>query len=297
MSRIDKWINNNCKSLENKNVVILGATGSIGKETAKILSFLSANIYIAIRNKNKGDKLIEELKLIYPNNNYFLLLVDLSSKKSTSEFIKLLKDIKIDYFISCAGIYHLEKRLVNNLEIHFATNYYNQISIIESIKEDIKNNNAKIIVLGSISHRFSEIDFSDIMSIKTNSKTKLYGRSKRLFIIHLLSLIRKGYPISIVHPGVCPTTLFASEKGGFSKAFNKTIFPLMKLIFISPKKASLNIMYAIFNNIEYSYQVGPRGILHIWGFPKKYKFNKKVLSLDRQEKVISVFKTLGEKYE
>lgn len=217
MKNYYNWINKNSKSLKNKNVIVLGATGSIGIETCKYLSYLNANIYIAVRNKDKGNKLINELKEEYPDNNYYLLIVDLSSSNSVNNFINEIKRIDIDYFISCAGIYHLNKKILDdNLEIHFATNYFNQIRIVESISDLVLKRNGKIIVLGSISYRFNKVDFSDIMSLNTSNKTKVYARSKRLLVIHLLKLIKKGSPIIIAHPGVCPTTLFASEKGGFN---------------------------------------------------------------------------------
>lgn len=290
MKNYYNWINKNSKSLKNKNVIVLGATGSIGIETCKYLSYLNANIYIAIRNKDKGNKLINELKIEYPDNNYYLLIVDLSSSNSVNDFINVIKSINIDYFISCAGIYHLNKKILDdNLEIHFATNYFNQIRIVESISDLVLKRNGKIIVLGSISYRFNNIDLSDIMSLNTSNKTKVYARSKRLLIIHLLKLIKDGAPIIIAHPGVCPTTLFASEKGGFSKLFNKTIFPIMKLIFISPKKAALNVIYAVFNDIDYGYQIGPRGLFHVWGYPKKHRFNKKVLDDELQTKIITEY--------
>ena len=57
-----KWVNKNIDSLENKNIVITGATGSIGIYTTKYLAYLKANIIIAVRNFKKGNKLIEEIK-------------------------------------------------------------------------------------------------------------------------------------------------------------------------------------------------------------------------------------------
>ena len=54
-----KWVNKNINSLENKNIVVTGATGSIGIYTVKYLAYLKANIIIAVRNEKKGNALIQ----------------------------------------------------------------------------------------------------------------------------------------------------------------------------------------------------------------------------------------------
>ena len=294
MKNYTKWIDKHCSSLKDKNIFVLGATGSLGEETCSYLSYLNGNVYIVVRSENKGLKLIQELKNKYPSNNYYLKLLDLSSIDSVYSFVEDIKNIHIDYFISCAGVYHLERvRTKDNMEIHFATNYYNQVKLIELLKDKIKEDKGKIIVLGSISYRFGKIDFSDIEALKVKNQTVMYGKTKRLFIIHLLSLIRKGYPITIVHPGVSATGLFSPKKGKFSAFFGKLIFPLMKVIFMHPKKSALNLMYALNHEVEYSYQVGPRGLFRIWGYPIKYKFHKSVLKIDTQEKLVSIYNSLN----
>ena len=66
----------------------------------------------------------------------------------------------------------------------------------------------------------------------------------------------------------------------------------MKIIFMSPKKSALNIMLALEKDIPYSYQVGPRGLLRIWGYPCIYKFHKSVLKEELQNKVIESYENI-----
>lgn len=291
-TRYKKWIDKNCSSLNGKTIVVLGASGSIGKEIVDIISSLSANVILAIRSLSKGENLLKEMKEKYPSINYKILLVDMASRESIDAFVEELKKIDIDYFISCAGVYHLPKKILNDgLEIHFATNYFNHIYLIENIEDRFKNDNKKIIIMESISHRFYKIDFSDLMSLKTKNKTKVYARSKRLLVFHTLNKIRNGSPIVLTHPGISATTLFSSEKGGFSKLFNKLIFPIMKIIFMHPRKAALSVIYSLYNDVNYGKQVGPRGLFHIWGYPKIYKFSKNLLNKSKQEKILKLYKS------
>ena len=66
-----KWVNKNIDRLDNKTVVITGATGSIGMATTKYLAHLNANIIIAVRNSKKGNELILDIKKALPFGNAF----------------------------------------------------------------------------------------------------------------------------------------------------------------------------------------------------------------------------------
>ena len=117
----------------------------------------------------------------------------------------------------------------------------------------------------------------------------MYGRSKRLLNYHLLYLKEQGYDIRITHPGVSATSLFASEKGGFGKLFNAIIVPLMKIIFHSPDKSSLTVLYGLNDEVEYGKEIGPGGLFAVWGYPKVLKLSKKMQDKERQEKVVELY--------
>ncbi len=289
MSRYYKFVDNNIPSLEGKNVMIIGATGSLGGSLCDYLLRLKANLLITMRNKVKGEKLVARLKEKYPDSNISLFDLDLASISSCKSFIENSLKLDIDYLVLSAAVYHLKRTMVeNDFEIHFLTNYVNQLRIVEALKDNIKNRNGKIIMVGSISYRFSKENFDDIMSLKVINKTKVYARSKRLAMIHCSYLKSTGYPLVLAHPGVSPTGLF--NAGGFGKLFNILIVPIMKLIFMSPKKAALSILYAFGKDVKEGYQIGPRGLFHVWGYPTVYKLHKSVLDRSKQEDVVDMFK-------
>ena len=64
---IEKWINNNCKSLKNKVVAVSGATGGIGKILCFYLAKLEAHIVLLCRDKQKAEKLAFDIKQQYKN--------------------------------------------------------------------------------------------------------------------------------------------------------------------------------------------------------------------------------------
>ena len=280
-----KWVNKNIDRLDNKTVVITGATGSIGLATTKYLAHLNANIIIAVRNSKKGNQLIEDIKKYHPSVNISMMIVDFSSIESVDNFINELKNVKMDYYITTAGVYHLPETITKDgLEIHYETNYFNQIRVIESLSKDLP-----ILVVSSISHKKCKVNFENHMSLGVKNRTKVYGRSKRLLNYHLLYLKGQGYDIRITHPGVSATSLFNSDKGGFGKLFNALIVPLMKIIFHSPDKSSLTVLYGLNDEVEYGKEIGPKGLFAVWGYPKLWKLSKKLLNKEKQEKVVELY--------
>ena len=151
------------------------------------------------------------------------------------------------------------------------------------------NKELPILVVSSISHKKCRVDFNNHMSLGVKNRTKVYGRSKRLLNYHLLYLKEQGYDIRITHPGVSATSLFASEKGGFGKLFNAVIVPLMKIIFHSPDKSSLTVLYGLNDEVEYGKEIGPGGLFAVWGYPKVLKLSKKMQDKERQEKVVELY--------
>ena len=283
-----KWVNKNIKSLENKTIVITGATGSIGIYTTKYLAYLKANIIIAVRNAKKGNALIEDIKKDFPDCNISMMLVDFSSVESVDNFSNELTNINMDYYITTAGVYHLPETVtIDGLEIHYETNYYNQIRVIERLNKDLP-----IIVVSSISHKKCRIDFDNLMSLGVKNRTKVYGRSKRLLNFHLMNLKNNGYDIRITHPGISATSLFASEKGGFGKLFNAIIVPIMKILFHSPDKACLSVLLGLNKEVELCKEIGPKGLFNAWGYPKVVKLSKKLLDQEKQIKIIDFYQSI-----
>ena len=91
--------------------------------------------------------------------------------------------------------------------------------------------------------------------------------------------------INIVHPGVCATELFTKSH---SKLFNNVIYPLMKFIFHSPKKAALTIIKGVFTETKFNEWIIPGGLFGVWGYPKVKKMKKSIYDLDVIKEASSV---------
>ena len=142
-------------------------------------------------------------------------------------------------------------------------------------------NSCKIVYVNSVSYYVGKIDFKDFENRNNRNKTTHYATTKLTSLCATLYLKNtEGYNIEIVHPGVSTTSMISSKNGGFGKLFDIFIVPLCKLIFMSPEKAALNLVYGCFCNTKENEIIGPRGFLSFWGYPKKHKISKKVFKYD-----------------
>ena len=86
-----KWIEKNCNDLTGTTIIITGANSGIGFFATKFLSGLNAEIIMACRNLEKGEKAKQEILKENPNANLTIFKLDLSSKQSILNFTNEIK--------------------------------------------------------------------------------------------------------------------------------------------------------------------------------------------------------------
>lgn len=281
-----KYINSNIKNTKNKTILLNGATGSIGYEVVKFLSYLNNNLIILARNVENGLKIKQEFESLY-KNKIDVLYFDYLNKDSINDVINYLKNnnINLDIFINISGIYHQKYEIIDELEKTYLVNYLMPIKFINDLFNLYKD--LKVIITDSVTYHFNvnnkkllkinnkEDYINYLNSIK--NKTKRYGITKRLLLEYLTNLkYLQNKNIIFAHPGISGTNLFKAKNKAFNKVFYLFVPSLMKLIFMSPNKASLSLIKACdVDKININRWIGPRAFIHCWGYPKIYKLSKK----------------------
>ena len=291
MDRLDKFVLKSGQSFYGKYVLVTGATGSIGFEVARFALLLHAKVGITYRNKNKAIIVKEKLEKEF-NSEVDIFPLDLSDIKQVKSFVDFLPS-HVDYLFNVAGTYHLDTKIVDEkYELTYLSDFLSIANLNRTLLEKFPH--IKIINTGSVSMYYSKVNFDDIMSINVKNKTIRYGRDKRLLALDTMNLQEKfsSEQIVLVHPGVSATSLFASSKGGFNKLFNILVVPLMKLIFMPPKKASLSVLFGAFMKTKKNELIAPRGLCHSWGYPKVIKLRKSLYDSDERKKLSEVFEQL-----
>lgn len=276
------WLNKNFSSLQNKTVAISGATGGIGSALCDFLAYLGADIICLDRNSEKSYRLIDGLKAKYPNLKAEHITLDLENFVQVKAVTELLKKSSVDYLILNAGAYKIPRHKCdsgydNVFQINFVSPYY----IARELAPFIKQRNGRIVAVSSIAHNYSEINENDIDFSNIRQASKVYGNAKRYLTFGLYGLFANDCTLSVVHPGITLTNITAH----YPKIIFKLIKLPMKIIFISPKKAALNLIYGIFNCCRQNEWIGPE-ILNIWGLPKRKKLH--TCSDAEAEKICSV---------
>lgn len=278
---ITKWIKENTSSLRNKTIAITGSTGGLGIEICHHLASLGANFIFINRNLPKSNKLKHQLEDIYPNIKIEIVLVDLSDIDETKKAVEILKEKHIDYLILNAGIYAVPRfKTVTGYNNIFTTNFVSHYYIVKELLTSLRNTQGKVVAIGSIAHNYGKLDFNDIDYSTRKKHSKVYGNSKRFLMFSLMELfmVENDVSLSVVHPGVT----FTNITNHYPKFINALIKYPMKILFPSPKKASLHIVSGLFNSTKPNTWIGPK-ILSVWGKPR---LNKLKTCKDNESKQI-----------
>lgn len=271
-----KWIDKNCERLDYKLVIVTGASGSIGFYIAYYALSLGADVVLAVRNLEKGNKAKIELEKDFKDSKIYVKYLDVNKLDTIEPFINEVKELKPYILVNNAGIYHLDPLMNDNgFERTLCTNYLGAYILTRKILPIIEENKGKIIDQNSASVYFHrKYNFEAANTLDKCGLTYRYARTKYLFLNDATYLKNIGHNVEICHPGCSATSIFATSKGGFGKLFNAIIVPLMKIIFPSPSKAALTAVYLFNHNINEKDWSAPRGLFGLWGYPKIKKINK-----------------------
>ncbi len=288
---ITSWLEENTTSLKGKTVAITGSTGGLGKELCGHIASLGANLILIDRSRDKSEDNMKAIRAEFPGITVSCVSANLESIESVKRAVEGLKKHHIDLFIHNAGAYNIPRHKCstgydNVFQINFVSPYY----MIKELMPQIKKNKGRVVVVGSLAHSFSRVDINDIDFSRVNNDMKVYGNAKRylMFALHELFKEEKGINLAVAHPGITPTNITS----GYPKIVSKIIKYPMKLIFTSPKKASLSILRGIFDKTEYHTWIGPKAF-GIWGFPAKTEL--KSCSIEESEYISDVAEKIYEK--
>lgn len=264
-----KWLQKNIGTLANKNVIVTGATGGLGQELCYALAYLNANIFLACRSEQKANSLKNNILQKYPQVSISYIQLDQTNTNHIDLFLQAVNKIKnIHAIFFNAGIYNVPvKKLDNGYNNIFNVNFVSVYHMIKRLLPKIKKDQTKIIAVGSVAHNYSKINVNDVDFSTHTKPSKIYGNSKRFLMFSLYELAKKeNFDLSIVHPGITLTNM----TNHYPKAINWLVKIGIKLLFPSPQKAVLNLIYGLNNQTDYHMWIGPK-LFNIWGKPKRKK--------------------------
>lgn len=111
--------------IENKRVVITGATSGIGKQVASRLASLGADIVLACRDRGRGEQVAADIRANTGRERVAVMTVDTADQSSIRAFAADFRDTygTLDVLVNNAGVVLPTRTTsVDGIELTFATN-------------------------------------------------------------------------------------------------------------------------------------------------------------------------------
>ena len=199
-----------------KLVLVTGASGGLGAETARALASIGARILIAARNEEKAEGVAESIRMATGNPAVEVDQLDLASISSVRAFAErfLARDEPLHVLINNAGVMACpHEQTADGFERQFGTNHIGHFVLTAMLAPALEAGApARIVNVSSRGHRLSPVVFDDIQfEAREYDKWVAYGQSKTANVLHAVELERrlgaKGVHAYALHPGGIQTEL------------------------------------------------------------------------------------------
>lgn len=135
------------ESLKGKNVLIVGATGGIGSQAAKLISASGANVYLTGRNVNKLNEVAQAAGI--PTER--VMVMDIANEASVNATIQQVLTITpiIDILINAAGIgviQTMENLTAADFERTVQTNLLGSFYLVKAVLPAMKAQKKGLII-------------------------------------------------------------------------------------------------------------------------------------------------------
>ena len=200
--------------MNGRTCLITGATDGIGKEAANELAKKGCNLILIGRNKEKGDKVVEQIRKIadsYVDIDYFT--ADLMLMKEVSRVADEVsrKYPKIDILLNNVGAYFAFRGVTEEgFERTFALNHLGYFLMTKKLLPLIEKSNYKRIVnVSSSAHYGIDFEFDNLNGEKKYSGFDIYKKSKLANVMFTYELAKRvkdrGITANCLHPGFVST--------------------------------------------------------------------------------------------
>jgi NAD(P)-dependent dehydrogenase (short-subunit alcohol dehydrogenase family) len=268
------WSPADIPSLAGTTAVVTGANSGIGWHTAAELARHGADVTLAVRDLDKGEKAAATMRE-GAVGAVRVARLDLASLASVQEFAEAWEG-PLGLLVNNAGLmspprYQATK---DGFELQFGTNHLGHFALTGRLLPALlAAPEPRVVTVASIAHHQGRADVVEGNPAERYSPAATYGNSKLANLLFALELQRRAslagasLTSTAAHPGVASTRLVTSEQGLGAIPGVKQLAPLfLKIAFQSPKAGALPTLYAATAATPGSY-TGPQTLRESRGRP------------------------------
>jgi NAD(P)-dependent dehydrogenase (short-subunit alcohol dehydrogenase family) len=204
-----------------KLAVVTGANSGIGLETARRLALAGADVVLAVRSVDKGNRAADDIRATAPEATVSVSELDLASLASIEAFAaSMVADGRpVDLLINNAGVMAVPKRhtTADGFELQLGTNHLGHFALTGRLLPLLRAATApRVTTVSSGAHLMGSIHFDDLQLERGYRAWTAYSQSKLANLLFALQLERlstaNGWGIlsDAAHPGSTRTNLQSS---------------------------------------------------------------------------------------
>jgi NAD(P)-dependent dehydrogenase (short-subunit alcohol dehydrogenase family) len=205
--------------LTGRRAIVTGAASGIGVETARALAGAGAEVTLAVRDPDAGERVAREITASTGNKEIAVARLDLADQQSVADFVAAWQG-PLDILINNAGVMMSpELRTPEGWELQFATNHLGHFALTTGLHDALAqahrahpaHHAARVVSLTSAGHQRAGIDFDDIhFRHRPYDPSVAYGQSKTANALFAVEANRRwaadGITVNAVHPGAISDT-------------------------------------------------------------------------------------------
>jgi NAD(P)-dependent dehydrogenase (short-subunit alcohol dehydrogenase family) len=199
--------------LTGRKAVVTGGASGIGIETARALAGAGADVTLAVRDTEAGDRIALEIADSEGNANIHVRHIDLADRASVTAFAEEWHG-PLHMLVNNAGVMAApEQHTSEGWELQFATNHIGHFALAHGLHGALAAaGDARIVSVSSSAHRLSPVVFEDIHFERREYDPWLaYGQSKTANVLFAVEATKRwagdGITANALMPGAIRTHL------------------------------------------------------------------------------------------
>ena len=206
--------------LTGRRAIVTGGASGIGIETARALAGAGAEVTLAVRNAEAGERTAEDITATTGSKQVLVARLDLADQASVAAFAAAW-DGPLDMLINNAGIMASPlMRTPEGWEMQFVTNHLGHFALATRLHGALAAaGSARVVSVSSAAHLRSPVVFEDIHFFERPYEPwAAYGQSKTANVLFAVEGARRwagdGITVNAVMPGGIRTNLqrYVSEE-------------------------------------------------------------------------------------